>query len=236
MIKCAIFDLDDTLCDYKAAAAKAKKSVDKLLVEAGISETDLFWTKFTEIEPLLFRSFTSKEITKQQYRINRFSTVINLWIADADELACRANARYMQSANRDILLFADAAPTLLWLEANEICPVILTNGPSDGQREKVASLDLGRYVREIFISEEIGFSKPHRECFEYVLKRLGLRPDEAVMVGDSLEYDIRGATSLSIPSILVDREASYPDYPGEKIVSLAELPDRLRCLSWWLCQ
>jgi putative hydrolase of the HAD superfamily len=227
VVKCVIFDLDDTLCDYRGAVVKAKRTIDVILGEAGISASDLFWRKFSEIEPLLFRSFTRKEITRQQYRIHRFSTVIKLWIADGDELASRVNELYMQIANNDIFLFDDAALTLEWLGVNEIYPAILTNGPSDGQREKLASLNLSRYVREIFISEEIGFSKPHTECFNYVLKRLGLRSDEAVMVGDSLEYDIRGAESLNMRAILIDREANYPDYLGEKIMSLTELRDRL---------
>jgi NagD protein len=61
-------------------------------------------------------------------------------------------------------------------------------------------------------------------------KRIGLATDEVVMIGDTMETDIRGATDLGFESILVlsgstTRESlrEYPFAPTRVVESVAEL-------------
>ena len=61
-------------------------------------------------------------------------------------------------------------------------------------------------------------------------KRIGLSTDEVIMVGDTMETDIRGATDLGFQSILVltgstsvDDLKHYPFTPTRVVASIAEL-------------
>jgi putative hydrolase of the HAD superfamily len=48
--------------------------------------------------------------------------------------------------------------------------------------------------------------KPSPSIFMVVLDELGVSPEAAVMVGDSLEDDVEGARALGMRAYLVDRD------------------------------
>lgn len=102
-------------------------------------------------------------------------------------------------------------------------------------------LDLIRTgLREFFdvlvISSELGKRKPHPRIFESGLEAMGLRPEEAVMVGDDLQEDIIGAKNVGMRTVYLAREDSLkslslldktypvsegsPNRPGEEIEAL----------------
>jgi HAD superfamily hydrolase (TIGR01549 family) len=55
------------------------------------------------------------------------------------------------------------------------------------------------------LSYEVGMVKPEPGIFQLTLKRLGVKPEEAVMVGDSLNSDILPAEALGIRGVLIKR-------------------------------
>lgn len=57
----------------------------------------------------------------------------------------------------------------------------------------------------IFTSEDAKSYKPRKELFEYVLKATGLNPEQVVHIGDSLSSDIKGAASVGIDAIWINR-------------------------------
>lgn len=57
----------------------------------------------------------------------------------------------------------------------------------------------------VFTSEDARSYKPRKELFEYALKSTGLSPDEVVHIGDSLSSDVKGASSVGIRAIWVNR-------------------------------
>jgi putative hydrolase of the HAD superfamily len=81
-------------------------------------------------------------------------------------------------------------------------------------------------VNEIFDvilkSYETKMLKPDPRIFEIMIKKLKIKKDEALMVGDSLRYDVQAAESFGIRGILIDREDEYPEYPN-RITSLEQL-------------
>lgn len=54
-------------------------------------------------------------------------------------------------------------------------------------------------------SFEAGLLKPDPEIFKLTLDKLGVKPEEAVMVGDNLESDVLGAEAVGIKGILIKR-------------------------------
>jgi len=47
--------------------------------------------------------------------------------------------------------------------------------------------------------------KPHPDVFKYALKKLNVKPEDAVFVGDSIDADYNGAENVRIKAILVRR-------------------------------
>jgi HAD superfamily hydrolase (TIGR01662 family) len=78
-------------------------------------------------------------------------------------------------------------------------------------------------------SYDHGYMKPHRSIFERALQQVSARPDEAVMVGDSLAHDIAGARNLGMRAVLVSRSGPVPSCPADVPVirSLRELTRHL---------
>ena len=74
-----------------------------------------------------------------------------------------------------------------------------------------------------------GKTKPHPAIFLSALGELGIRAEEAAMVGDSPEDDIEGARALGMRAFLVDREGRFPEAVG-RLPDLLALPAALGLL------
>ena len=191
-----IFDLDDTLCNYSQAKDNALQACFAL-IEAEVNMKQILQIYFS-IEPVLFRLFTMGMIPKEQYQVGRFHIpLFLLGISPTDILAKQMNNLYVSMANTNISLFDDVEDGLKYLQERYRLS-LLTNGPSDGQRKKINALDIGKYFHNIFISEEIGIAKPDPKAFIYVLKTLQSTPQHVVMIGDSLQNDIKPAKELGL--------------------------------------
>ena len=70
---------------------------------------------------------------------------------------------------------------------------------------------------------DIGVPKPDPRIFEFALDLLGVRAHEAVMVGDSLEADVKGALGAGLHAILVDD--GFSGWDGPKINEFDEIID-----------
>jgi HAD superfamily hydrolase (TIGR01549 family) len=67
--------------------------------------------------------------------------------------------------------------------------------------------------------------KPHPDVFRYALGRLGVRPDEALFVGDHIDSDYKGSRAVGIHALLIDREGRNIDDSSDvrRIKSLEEV-------------
>jgi HAD superfamily hydrolase (TIGR01662 family) len=68
-----------------------------------------------------------------------------------------------------------------------------------------------------------GKTKPHASIFRAVLDLLDATPQQAAMVGDTIEADIDGALAIGMRAVLVDRHDQHPDAP-DRITDLRALP------------
>lgn len=81
---------------------------------------------------------------------------------------------------------------------------------------------------EVFYPE---YKKPDERAFQSVLDHFEVRPEETVMIGNSLEEDIDPAKKMGITTILIDRERKLPEQKDTlKISSLREIEGYLKYL------
>ena len=111
---------------------------------------------------------------------------------------------------------------------------LVTNGAPDVQREKLARATLTHYFAAIVISAEIEVGKPDPRIFTTALDAVGATAGDAVMIGDSLPRDIRGAHNAGLRSIWVDRGdvVAKPEdaVPDARVASLSQIRS---CLDEW---
>lgn len=55
-------------------------------------------------------------------------------------------------------------------------------------------------------ADTTGKRKPEPEAFKHALRQLGVKPEEAIFVGDRLEQDYLGAQKVGINAVLIQRE------------------------------
>jgi putative hydrolase of the HAD superfamily len=87
------------------------------------------------------------------------------------------------------------------------------------------ALELRPHFDSITISSQAGFAKPRREVFEAALAKHGLRPAEALHVGDSVRLDFDAAAAVGMSAALVDPGLGGP-------VSIEDRRARVRSLAY----
>ena len=107
-------------------------------------------------------------------------------------------AAYHDTKFRELKPFADVVPLLSALRAAGVTTGIVTHGWTTKQAEKIVRLGLLPHLdtRAVFISEQLGISKPNPKIYALALRDLGLQPPEAMYVGDSPSHDVTPPKSL----------------------------------------
>lgn len=72
------------------------------------------------------------------------------------------------------------------------------------------------------LSYEVGLAKPDPKMFSMCLKRLNIKPEEAIFIGDSVMNDIVPAKKLGMNTILMDRDNVHLKEP-RRVLNLREL-------------
>ena len=102
-------------------------------------------------------------------------------------------------------------------------------------RERVLNeFGLDVFFKDIVESAEVGIRKPDSRIFEMGVQRLGLRPDEVVVVGDSFRKDVVPAKEAGCHAVWLKgepwkQEAVDETVPDRIIYSLKELLSPAPC-------
>ena len=134
---------------------------------------------------------------------------------------------FMRCRSETYLLFDDALPVLDKLRARGIALAAITNGPHDTQSDKVRRTGLEPYFDVVACSSAVGHAKPDPAIFRFVLDKLGVAPDAAWHIGDSLPNDVAGAIATGLTSVWINRDAAqrpgHHPTPHHEVAGLAEL-------------
>ncbi|WP_445116512.1 HAD family hydrolase [Acinetobacter sp. WZC-1] len=186
-----IFDLDRTIFDWDRVQQFARQQVNQLLAGHYI-DADNFWQRYDVIQPQLWQRVQDGKITIEAFRRLRYVRPLEKMGVDV-QLADQLNACFVEHALNTALFCEGATELLDWLLSQPVQLVLLTNGPSDGQRQKIRNLQLDRWFKHYFISEETGHSKPAPAAFMQICQQLNVVPAQCLMVGDDRALDIAAA-------------------------------------------
>ena len=183
-----IFDLDDTLYSKNEVFFKTFCQFATPTIDA-----ESLYLTYQKRSDEAFEKFSSGEITLSQSHLNRvYNTFKDVGIELTSEKIQAFIKAYKDNLN-SITLSKE------WIEVFQQCNkesyqiAILTNGPTDHQKDKLYQLNLSKWIPEDFwfISESIQVKKPSIQAFHHVESNISA--DEYFMIGDDIHTDIKGA-------------------------------------------
>jgi putative hydrolase of the HAD superfamily len=230
-----VFDLDDTLHDTRGIEADMLVGLCAA-VRDELPEADdtTFVSRFRGGRDELYLRVLSGEWDIETYRRAHLAATCAPWGEPSDDL--HATALRLRDEQGSRARFVEHAVELLRdLRAGGVRTALLTNGPSRMQRRKVELLALEPELDAIGISEELGAAKPDPLAFERTLALIEARPGETVMVGDHLDWDVRGALDAGLRGAIWvsgdEADEREPPAGALRVTRLGEVPAALRALA-----
>jgi len=202
-IKGVIFDLDNTLLDFMKMKEVAVKSAIRGMIEAGleIDEEKSFkdiisiYEKFGWENQKVFDVFLNKSIG---YVDNKF-------------LAAGIVA-YRRAREANLLAYPNVNRTLVNLTKLGIKLAVVSDAPSREAWMRIYYLNLYHFFDAVITFDDSGERKPSSIPFEMALKKLKLKPQDSLMIGDWPDRDVVGAKQIGMRTAF----AVYGDTFGTK--------------------
>ena len=220
-----LFDIDDTLFDTATLVKMARMNAVKAMIESGLPIRDVQ------------RGYRSLLTIVKKYGANydhHFDRLLeDLGCAHDPKIIAAGIVAYHDTKLAYLKPDPDLIPTLIALRDNGCKIGIVSNGRSVKQWEKIIRLGLQNFFHVVVISEEAGFEKPDSKIFKVALKKLNVKANEAVYVGDTLETDIFGANKSGLISVRLlkrKRRESQPDKAIRPKVTIRRISELLSLL------
>ena len=228
-LQAVLFDVDDTLFSTTEFAALARRHAVRAMIGAGLNAPEELVVR--ELEEVI-REFSSNyehHYDKLLMRLPRQS----LLGTNPTLVVTAGVVAYHDTKFRELRPFPDVKPLLEALRDAGVLAGVVTHGLTLKQAEKLVRLQLVPLLAPdaIFISDQVGISKPNPKLWATALRSLELPADRVMYVGDNLENDIRPPQSLGMPTVWATRAAKPQPQslaPDHAVADFCELADVLR--------
>lgn len=192
--KLIMLDADSTLFDYKKGEQKAlSETLNDFNINQNIND---YLESFKTINYGMWIELENGTVTKDELRIERFKRLFNdkSEILNIEDFALK----YIKNLSKQAYLLDGAVEICDYLSAKYTLAII-TNGIKEVQCSRITISEINKYIKNIIVSEEAGFNKPHQGIFEYAFKISNHKNKKnALIIGDSLSSDITGGYNFGI--------------------------------------
>lgn len=201
-IKAVIFDVDDTLFDYRYCCRKGLTAVQnkfKCFQKLSLDEFEKEQRNLSD--EIHISQMLTGNISLEHERIERFKISFSRVGEIVNESEAREAVRIYRKSYEASFRAVTGAYELLDALKSRVKIAVLSNSYYNLQMSKLTVCGLDKFVDVTVVSEHAGVTKRDTKIFIETLKKLDCNPDEAVMVGDSWEVDILGAHKAGMQSI-----------------------------------
>lgn len=210
MIKAIFIDIDNTLLDFDAFVKEAmREGFEKFGL--GAYEEGMFHT-FLRINTEVWQEIEQGRMCYEEMLQTRWNRIFAA-------LGIRFDGARFEDYFKDYLFSSaipvDGAAELLARLKDRYILCAASNGPYAQQINRLRRGGMLNCFARIFISEQVGASKPSAKFFSHCLNELNalqqargeqpLQPSEIIMIGDSLTSDIAGAAGMGMQTCYFDR-------------------------------
>lgn len=230
-ISAIFFDVDDTLYSTTVFAQLARQRAVEAMLEQGLKLP--FEVVRRELGEVIseFTSNYPNHFDKLLLRLPPES-----WAGTNRALLIAAGVMAYHATKSELRPFPDVLPFLKQVsQQTDIRLGVITHGLEIKQAEKLLLLGVVPYLDPmgIFISDQVGISKPNPKLWLRACGRFGIDPREVMYVGDNPTQDVDPAVSLGMIAVRVRRADTRCDVlegksrPRYDVRSLDELAGHL---------
>ena len=231
MIKAVFFDFYNTLVGYDPPQEELEARV---LRDFGIDASpEVFRRPLVIADEFIYREHARLPISKRSkeergalYAQYQGIMLKEAGISASPELIAGILGKF-QKLNLKLVLFSDVMPALAHLRELGLILGLISNVDRD-ITPVCQELGLSAVLGVAVTSQEVGFNKPQPEIFQAALKQAGVKPPEAIYIGDQYQIDVVGANAAGMRGILLDRGGYFGEITDcPRIRSLTEVAEHL---------
>ncbi|WP_028295337.1 YjjG family noncanonical pyrimidine nucleotidase [Olivibacter sitiensis] len=202
------FDLDHTIWDFDRNAAETLSElfVDYQFERLGIASSDLFIETYNRNNQRVWAMYHNGLIDKTELRRARFADTFTELGIDPASFPQAFEEDYLRICPHKTHLFPGAYETLAYLQERYTLHLI-SNGFKEAVETKLAKSNLKPYFHQVIISEVVGVHKPNPKIYDHSLAGAKGSKTDSIMIGDSLEADVRGAMNFGMDAIFFNPNA-----------------------------
>ena len=177
----------------------------------------MYFSIFTELNNEIWKAYDENLISHEEIKTERFNRLFKLLDINSVDIN-QFNLLFINKLVEHSKLI-DGTESFLRKLFGTVKISIITNGMKEVQRPRFEKCKLKSHFEQIFISGEMGISKPNKEYFEYVHNKTGNhKKTEYLVVGDNIIADVKGSKDYGFdscwfnPASIEDRNSKYADY------------------------
>ncbi len=212
-LKALFFDIDDTLYSTTAFAQRARRQAIRAMITAGLRVGEA--EALAELDEVI-SEFSSNYEHHYEKLLLRFPKTAVAGLNPAI-LVAAAVVAYHDTKPEDLKPFPDVAAAFPRLAKAGLALGIITSGLTVKQAEKLVRLGLLPYLNPegIFITEQLGISKPNPKLWQHACRELKLKPEGCAYVGDHPVHDVEPVKKIGMTAVLNRREGKYARVPAK---------------------
>ena len=224
MIRAIVFDLDNTLTDFMRMKSVAVNAAIDGMIDAGLK------LPREAVRSRIDAIYKEQGLEYQQV----FDALLESELGHIDpKILASGIVAYRKARESSLVLYPHVQMTLLELSKRGIRLGVVSDAPQAQVWLRLCSLALQHVFDAVVTFDDTGERKPSPAPFREVLRRLEVRPAEALMVGDWAERDVVGGKSLGMSTVFArygdtfDTEDSGADFEVNDVFELVAIVDRL---------
>lgn len=118
----------------------------------------------------------------------------------------------------------DAVETIKYLDETDLHVGVVSDIDDEEAKLILDHFGVLQSFDSITTSESVGWTKPNSRMFEAALRKAGVAPSNAVMIGDRYEHDMVGATNVGMCTIAYGADdGAAVDYHVEDLQTFIDL-------------
>lgn len=225
-IKAVVFDLGNTLVKYDVGSPEEvfHRVLTSLRVHRSVGEIrEALLKSEKEAEGLNCQSLYGK-IPCEEYWCKWDSLVLkNLNVVEHEKIAKEVHARWFDYI--DCEAYSEVKDVLSELKQRGLKIGLITTAYEEEIAPIFSKANLQKESFDVIVgADTVKKAKPHPDVFRYALRKLKIRPEEALFIGDNVDADYEGAENVGIEAILIQRIGNVKESVGLRtITSLEEI-------------
>lgn len=223
MIKAIIFDLDNTLVDFMQMKRQAIDAATFAMIDAGLRLTP------EEIKERINTIYNERGMEFQNVFDQLLYDIFNK--VDYKILSAGIIA-YRRAREAALVPYPHVYLTFTELMKRGLKLAVVSDAPAREAWLRLCYLNFHHIFDVVVTFEDTGERKPHPAPFLQALKRLGVKAEESLMLGDWAERDMIGAAQVGIKTAFArygdtfGTIITHADYEIQDIKDLLEIVDK----------